>query len=94
MALNFSGRAGARFIVSTFEEGLDLLKERGADVAYYDPYVPTIPMTREHAHWAGTLSVSWDEATLREFDAVLIATNHQSINYQELAQRGRCPITS
>ena len=33
---------------------MDLLKERGAEVAYYDPYVPVIRPTREHAHWAGT----------------------------------------
>ena len=29
---------------------LDLLKQRGADVAYYDPHIPTINPTREHAH--------------------------------------------
>src|SRR6266550_5534504 len=38
---------------------LDKLRERGADVAYHDPYVPVIGPTREHAHWAGTKSVTW-----------------------------------
>ena len=28
---------------------MDLLQERGAEVAYYDPYVPVIKPTREHA---------------------------------------------
>ena len=31
---------------------MELLKERGAEVAYYDPFVPVIRPTREHAHWA------------------------------------------
>jgi UDP-N-acetyl-D-glucosamine dehydrogenase len=71
---------------------LDLLKARGADVAYYDPYVPVIRVTREHPHWAGTRSVSWNRETLQSFDAVIIATNHQSINYQELADWSPCIV--
>ena len=37
---------------------LEKLAQRGAEVAYYDPYVPVIRPTREHAQWAGTESVS------------------------------------
>ncbi|HXG45984.1 MAG TPA: nucleotide sugar dehydrogenase, partial [Methylomirabilota bacterium] len=64
---------------------LDLFKERGADVAYYDPHVPVIRPTREHGHWAGTRSVEWSEATVRAFDLVVIATAHRAVNYAELA---------
>ena len=46
---------------------MDLLKARGAEVAYYDPYVPVIRPTREHPHWAGTRSVDWNRETLRKF---------------------------
>ena len=38
---------------------LDLLKSRGAKVAYHDPHVPVIKPTREHPHWAGAKSVKW-----------------------------------
>jgi UDP-N-acetyl-D-glucosamine dehydrogenase len=69
---------------------LDLLKKRGAEVAYYDPHVPVIRPSREHSHWAGTRSVVWNEQVLRGFDAVLIATHHQSVNYQELAEWAPC----
>jgi UDP-N-acetyl-D-glucosamine dehydrogenase len=71
---------------------LDLLKARGASVEYYDPYVPVIRPTREHPHWAGTRSVSWNRETLQSFDAVVIATNHQAINYQELADWSGCIV--
>ncbi len=69
---------------------MDMLKRRGAEVAYYDPYVPIIKPTREHPHWAGTRSVIWSRTTIEPFDLVLIATNHATINYQELADWARC----
>jgi UDP-N-acetyl-D-glucosamine dehydrogenase len=71
---------------------MEMLTERGAKVAYYDPYVPVIRPTREHAHWAGTKSVAWDRDTVSGYDLVLIATNHASVNYQELADWTECIV--
>ncbi len=71
---------------------MDLLKGKGADVAYYDPHVPVIRPSREHSHWAGTRSVVWDKDTLQDFDVVLIATNHKAINYQEMADWSPCIV--
>lgn len=73
-------------------ELMNLLQKRGATVAYHDPYVPVIKPTREHSHWAGTQSVSWDAATIGQFDLVLIATNHACVNYQQLADWSRCIV--
>jgi UDP-N-acetyl-D-glucosamine dehydrogenase len=64
---------------------MEMLKERGAKVAYYDPYVPVVRPTREHAQWTGTRSVEWKKDVVSGFDLVLLATNHASVNYQELA---------
>jgi UDP-N-acetyl-D-glucosamine dehydrogenase len=71
---------------------LNLLKERGAEVAYHDPFVPVIRPTREHPHWAGMRSVTWDRPTVTSFDAVIVATNHQAVNYQELADWTSCIV--
>ncbi len=65
---------------------LDLLKAAGAQTEYYDPYVPAIKHTREHPHWAGKRSISWNQAALAEFDAVMIATAHANVNYAELVE--------
>ena len=65
---------------------MNLLSERGAKVAYHDPYVPVIRPTREHPHWAGTKSVRWDARTVKGFDLVLIATKHTSVDYGSLAK--------
>jgi UDP-N-acetyl-D-glucosamine dehydrogenase len=71
---------------------LDKLRERGAQVSYYDPYVPVIRPTREHAHWAGTKSVTWDRDTIAGFDAVVIATAHRAVAYDELAEWAQCIV--
>jgi len=68
---------------------LEMLNERGAEMAYYDPYVPMIRPSREHAHWAGMKSVEWDEPTIRSFDLVLISTAHACIDYAQLGQWAR-----
>ena len=71
---------------------MKLLAERGAEVAYYDPYVPVIKPTREHPQFAGRKSVEWNRATIENFDVVLIATNHSSVNYHELGEWARCIV--
>ena len=71
---------------------LEKLKERGADVKYYDPYVPVIRLTREHPQWAGTESVAWNREIIESVDVVVIATAHASVNYQELADWSRCIV--
>lgn len=63
---------------------MELLKRQGADVSYYDPYVPVIGMTREHAEWAGTKSIAWDEETISGYDLVVLATGHTCVDYQQL----------
>ncbi len=64
---------------------MDKLVHRGAEVSYYDPYIPVVCPTREHANWTGTQSVEWNEPTVSGFDAVLISTAHACVNYTELA---------
>jgi len=71
---------------------MDLLEQRGAKMAYHDPYVPVIKPTREHSQFAGRRSVVWNRAAIQSFDVVLIATNHSCINYHELADWARCIV--
>ena len=65
---------------------MDLLEKAGANVDYYDPHIPVIRPTREHGHWTGTKSVSWDQKTVSRFDAVLISTAHKAVDYNQLAR--------
>jgi len=71
---------------------MDLLKKRGVTVSYYDPYIPIIRPSREHSHWAGTQSVSWTRDVVSGFDVVLISTQHEAVNYSELAEWADCIV--
>ena len=64
---------------------MDMLEQRGAEVSYYDPYVPIIKPTREHPQWMGTCSIEWTQEQVSDFDCVLIATAHACVDYRQLA---------
>lgn len=65
-------------------EIMELLQRRGANVSYYDPFVPEIPKTREHPALAGMTSVAWKEDLGRDYDALLLVTDHDQVDYHAL----------
>ena len=71
---------------------MELYEEMGAEVSYYDSYVPEIKPSREYAQYAGRTSIEWDEDTISEYDAVVISTNHDNIDYRELAKWSDCIV--
>lgn len=67
-------------------ELIELLEARGAATDYYDPYAAEIPPTREHAALTGRQSVTWNVDTFaKTYDAILIATDHDDVDYKSLA---------
>jgi UDP-N-acetyl-D-glucosamine dehydrogenase len=71
---------------------IELIEARGAHVDYYDPFIPVIPPTREHAELAGRRSVGLDDATIAGYDAVLIATDHDEVDYKSLATKAKLVV--
>jgi len=67
----------------TFEL-MDALADLGAQVEYYDPHIPEVTPTREHARWTGTKSVEWTTENIAAFDCILIATNHEAFDLASL----------
>lgn len=65
---------------------MDGLSELGAKVDFYDPHIPIIPPTREHAEWTGCQSVEWTSEVVSSYDCVVIATNHSRFNLKELVE--------
>ena len=65
-------------------ELMELLQEHGAIVDYHDPHIPIIPMTREHAEFAGIKSVDWSAKALEKYDAALISTDHDGLDWELL----------
>ncbi|TQF80836.1 nucleotide sugar dehydrogenase [Elioraea sp. Yellowstone] len=69
-----------------------LLERRGAVVDYHDPFIPVLPPTREHGELAGRSSVALDAATLGRYDAVLIATDHDAVDYRLVALHAKVVV--
>lgn len=67
-------------------ELMRLLAQKGASADYHDPYVPVIPVTRRYARFAGIASVAWDAQRLSTYDAAIIATDHDSVDYAALLE--------
>ncbi len=64
---------------------IELIEERGGQASYHDPFVPQIPSTRAYGALKGRPSVPLNRDTVSAFDAVLIATDHDAIDYAALA---------
>ncbi len=63
---------------------MHLLQEKGANVAYSDPFVPTLPAH----HWPGGIEMSSVDLTpelVARYDCVAILTDHRAFDYQMIA---------
>jgi UDP-N-acetyl-D-glucosamine dehydrogenase len=60
---------------------IELLEGRSCRVDYHDPVVPKIPKTRDYAFLEGRRSVPLDGQGLASYDAVIITTDHDAVDY-------------
>ena len=65
---------------------IEIMENRGATVQYYDPHIPEIPVTRGHANLAGRRSINLDGKNDVDYDALLICTDHDDIDYARIAE--------
>lgn len=70
----------------------EILSHRGATVDYYDPYIAVIPKTREYASLAGAKSVKWDPREFANYEAALICTDHDGVDYAALVENCRLVV--
>ncbi len=71
---------------------MELLQKRGAKVEYHDPHVDAIPQMREHAEFCGKRSTPLDEASLQRFDAVVISTDHDAVDYEMVLRASKLVV--
>ena len=64
---------------------MNILKEKGAELDYYDPFIPVI---EHHAgpQWAGRHSITWNPETLDSYTAAVVCTPHKGVDYAQLAE--------
>jgi len=63
---------------------IEKLEARGAKVDYNDPYVPVVPLTREHSLLAG----SKIKQITADYDCIVVATAHREYKGSEIASLG------
>ncbi|MGA9061729.1 MAG: nucleotide sugar dehydrogenase [Terracidiphilus sp.] len=67
---------------------IELLRKRGADVAYNDPYFPTVGRGRSY----GLNMTSTPLERLEQYDAVLIVTDHSSYDFRRIVEQSQLVI--
>ena len=58
---------------------MEMLHEKGVDLAYSDPHIPVFPRMRKHHFDLKSTELSAE--SLSRFDCVLLATNHDAFDY-------------
>ncbi|MCG3174823.1 MAG: UDP-N-acetyl-D-glucosamine 6-dehydrogenase [Myxococcota bacterium] len=69
---------------------IDLYEKKGAKVDYYDPYIPVVPPTREHAHLAGRVSAKLED--VKNYDVVVISTDHSNVDYNYVLKNAKLVV--
>jgi UDP-N-acetyl-D-glucosamine dehydrogenase len=65
---------------------IELIETRGGRADYHDPHVPFVPSTREYGHLKDRPSVDLTREVVSGFDAVLISTDHDAVDYASIAE--------
>lgn len=71
---------------------MEILRTRGAEISYSDPHVPVFPKMREHSF--ELTSVDLNPQSLESFDAIVLTTNHDAFNYEEISSHARLIVDS
>ena len=82
------GRAGEPGLLKVIQR----LHRKGAVVEYHDPFIPIIPVTREHPKLAGRGSKAIEPGMLARYDAVLIATDHDAIDIEMVVDSAKLVV--
>jgi UDP-N-acetyl-D-glucosamine dehydrogenase len=71
-------------------EIIELLRDKGAEVTYHDPHIPSYPSMRKYR--IDLKSVELNEANLKASDCVLILTDHDAVDYANLAKNAKLVV--
>jgi UDP-N-acetyl-D-glucosamine dehydrogenase len=71
---------------------IELLEMRGAKTDYHDPFVVEIPRTRKYPELAGRRGVDLEPQIIRSYDAIVISTDHDTIDWSAIVTHGRLVV--
>jgi UDP-N-acetyl-D-glucosamine dehydrogenase len=65
-------------------EVMEIIREWGGDIQYHDPYIPVFPEMRQHNFALSSIPLTPE--TLSSFDAVILLTDHRSLDYDMILE--------
>ncbi len=68
---------------------IELIEARGARADFHDPHIPAIRPSRKHGGLTARASVALMAETVAVYDAVLIATDHDEVDYALVAAHAK-----
>jgi UDP-N-acetyl-D-glucosamine dehydrogenase len=71
---------------------IELIEARGAKAAYHDPHIPAIRPSRRHGGLTARASLDLTAETIAGHDAVLIATDHDDVDYALIAENAKLVV--
>ncbi|WP_230369540.1 nucleotide sugar dehydrogenase [Paludibacterium denitrificans] len=71
---------------------MEKLRDLGAEVSYSDPHVPVFPKMREHHFDLKSVPVTAD--SLKDFDCVLVATDHDKFDFDMIKANAQLVVDS
>jgi UDP-N-acetyl-D-glucosamine dehydrogenase len=71
---------------------MEKLRDLGAEISYSDPHVPVFPPMREHKF--DLRSVAMSPEMLKQFDCVVLATDHAKFDYPLIAEHAELIVDS
>ena len=69
---------------------IEIYREKGAQVDYYDPYVLKLPKTRKYQY--NMVSIDLTKESISKYDLVVLSTDHEAFNYEMIARNSKLII--
>jgi UDP-N-acetyl-D-glucosamine dehydrogenase len=71
---------------------IELLEKQGSTCDVHDPFIAVIPPIREHPRLVGRRTVPLEAKRIAQYDVVLIATDHDDVDYRTLVGAAKLVI--
>jgi UDP-N-acetyl-D-glucosamine dehydrogenase len=71
---------------------IEIYREKGSSVEYYDPLIPVLPKTRKYDY--DMKSIKLTKEKLKTYDLVVLSTDHSNFDYKFIAENSKLIIDS
>ena len=68
---------------------MEILNEKGSKISYHDPLIKKIKKKRDFKNFHNLRSISLKNNTIKNFDASIIVTDHDSINFDKIYKNSK-----